>query len=320
MAIVWYSEKQAEEEFEETLSQWATTQGYQGCYSAQETRDAIEDTRSWASDSRTALSLLEFVERSPKKITVVGMRGGYQCFDSTAGRNRDMPTIFIDLQGRLTVNVRNPHNLHLDPNSCKGFAAELDNRVALLHEFGHAKQWIERPTMFDNKVWADGSGGFDARLEKKTFAADIREKAIAMRERRGKVEDNLERVGKLPYKKPDVFQSKSEFEAFTAPVWGVVVEVDNMARHEWPICRELGLPFRSNYRDINCASDSAPSLTSIIRRKVAEELARQKAKKEAKTLELLALKNSSALADECPKCGYKQKNKLLLRQHINSHT
>jgi hypothetical protein len=317
MTIAWLSEAAAESEFEDTLTQWATMYGYKGCYSAEETQKAIGDTKTWAMYSPTARKLMFFIERSAQRITVVGMRGGYQCFDSTAGRNKDMPVIFIDLNGKLTVNVRTPHNLHLDPNACNGQVLELDNNVALLHEFGHAKQWIERPTLFDNRH--PGRGGFDARIEKKTFASAIRDKAIEMRQRRGQVEENLAKVGKLPYKTPDVFQSKEEFDEFRAPAWGPVIEMDNMARHEWPICREMGLPLRANYRDINCTSDAAPSLTSMIRRKVAEELAREKAKQEEKAKEALRIAQSKSAGGACPKCGLVIKSALLLKQHINTH-
>jgi hypothetical protein len=319
MSIEWLSEEAAEKEFEETLTQWATMYGYKGCYSAEETQNAIAEAKNWARYSPTARKLLFFIERSKQKILVVGMRGGYQCFDSTGGKNKDKPVIFIDLNGKLTVNVRTPHNLHLDPNLCTGAVEELDNNVALLHEFGHAKQWIERPTLFDNNHPGRGSG-FDARLEKKTFATAIRDQAIEMRERRTKVENDLEKVGKLPYKKTDVFQSKAEFDEFRAPAWGPVIEMDNMARHEWPICREMGLPLRANYRDINCTSDAMPSLTSVIRRKVADELAKEKAKQEEKQKELLRIAQAKNAPAVCAVCKLACKNALMLRQHMNAHS
>jgi hypothetical protein len=318
MTIEWLSEAAAETEFDDTLTQWATMYGYKGCYSAAETAKAVADSRAWALRSHTARRLMLYIHLAPQTISVVGMRGGYQCFDSTAGRNKDRPVIFIDLNGKLTVNVRTPHNLHLDPNACTGLVEELDNNVALLHEFGHAKQWIERPTLFDNRH--PGRGGFDARIEKKTFATDIREKAMEMRQRRTKVEDNLEKAGKLPYKKPDVFQSKAEFDEFRAPAWGPVIEMDNMARHEWPICREMGLPLRANYRDINCTSDSSPSLTSLIRRKVEEELARERAKAEAKAQEARRIAQANAAGAVCAVCGERCKNAMMLKHHMFKHT
>jgi hypothetical protein len=317
MTIEWLSEAAAETEFEDTLTQWATMYGYKGCYSAEETRKAIADTKAWAMYSPTARKLMFYIERSAQKITVVGMRGGYQCFDSTAGRNKDMPVIFIDLNGKLTVNVRTPHNLHLDPNLCTGAVEELDNNVALLHEFGHAKQWIERPTLFDNRH--PGRGGFDARIEKKTFASAIRDGAIEMRARRNKVEEDLAKIGKLPYKTPDVFQSKEEFDQFRAPAWGPVIEMDNMARHEWPICREMLLPLRANYRDINCTSDSSPSVTSLIRRKVLEDLAREQAKADLKAKELLRIAAAKSAGADCPLCKKPFKNAMMLKHHMFSH-
>lgn len=317
MTIEWLDEAAAEIEFEDTLTQWATMYGYKGCYSAEETMNAIADTKTWARYSPTARKLMFYIQRAPQKITVVGMRGGYQCFDSTAGRDKDKPVIFIDLNGKLTVNIRTPHNLHLDPNLCTGRVEELDNNVALLHELGHAKQWIERPTLFDNRH--PGRGGFDARIEKKTFATDIRDKAMAIRQQRTKAEDEQAKSGKPADKKPDVFQSRTEFDQFRAPAWGPVIEMDNMARHEWPICREMGLPLRANYRDINCTSDAAPSVTSLIRRKVEEELAREKAKAEAKAQEVLRIAQAKSAGATCAVCGEVCKNAMMLRHHMFKH-
>jgi hypothetical protein len=33
--------------------------------------------------------------------------------------------------------------------------------------------------------------------------------------------------------------------------WFVVIDVDNMQRHEWPICTEMGLPIRMHYSDLS---------------------------------------------------------------------
>jgi hypothetical protein len=46
--------------------------------------------------------------------------------------------------------------------------------------------------------------------------------------------------------------------------WGRVLEMDNMARHEWPICREIGVPYRTNYRDLDATTTAEASLTSQI--------------------------------------------------------
>lgn len=323
MAIVWYSEAEAESTFEETLTQWATMYGYKGCYTREETYEAVRKAKFWARNSPTAVALMRFVEDAPQKIVVVGMKGGYQCFDSTAGAAKDVQVIFVDLDGKLTVNVRTPHNIHFDPNLCTANVAPLNNRVALLHEFGHARQWIERPTLFDNTKsapravlpkWggaAKGAGGgqFDARLEKKTFGAAIREKAMAKQLPKD--------LGGGP-KPAEMFQSDDEIKEFKAPVWGPAIEMDNMARHEWPICDELGLPKRANYRDINCTSDSAPSLTSMIRRKAQEALAKERAKEEEKRRETERQKKARTTSAACTHPGYDKTfpNALMLKLHF----
>src|SRR5262245_54493998 len=313
MTIQYYDEAEAERLFQTTFVEWASWSKaqYKGCYSADETKQAVAETRSWAARSATAAQVMDFVTNATKVIHVVGMRGGYQCFNSTEGADQSMPVVFIDLDGRLTVNVRGPHNLHLDPEMCKGNVYVLDNRIALLHEFGHSKQWIETPSMFDNKAAAKGArqpkwgqaaqkhggGQFDARLDKATFATAIRDKA-AERWKKSVCPSCGEWVDIDPktnnrldpkrdkIKRPNALHicrgTRSENAAiptaeevlkyneqtnptgYKPPVWGAKIEMDNMSRHEWPICVELGITPRVNYRDINGESDGEPSLTSQI--------------------------------------------------------
>jgi hypothetical protein len=336
MAIEWYSEAQAETAFEDTLTQWATMYGYKGCYSPEQTYEAMRKTKFWARNSPTAVSLVRFVEDAPKKIVVVGMKGGYQCFDSTAGVDKNLQVIFIDLDGQLTVNVRTPHNISFDPNLCTANVAPLNNRVALLHEFGHAKQWIERPTLFDNQKAAAGvkmprwgGGQVDARLEKRTFASDIRSKAGVMlggrqggsvsSQREERVLPDQSKITVRRTVRGGTLPTDEEFNEFKPPVWGPAIEMDNMARHEWTICDELGLPKRANYRDINCTSDSAPSVTSMIRRKVAAVVAQEKAREEAKRLEAERQKQARTAQVKCshPGCDMAFKSKLELNLHFN---
>jgi hypothetical protein len=90
----------------------------------------------------------------------------------------------------------------------------------------------------------------------------------------------------------------------------VHIESDNMARHEWPICRELGLPYRQNYRDVNVTSDGAPSMTSQIRRKIEHEakLQREKAEAEAK-------RKGQIAANKCGWCQLVFPNRASLADH-----
>jgi len=339
MTIKWYDEAAAEKVFQTTFVAWASQYGYKGCYSAEHTRTALEATKAWALASPTAQEILRHVSASSKEIHVVGMIGGYQCFNSTEGADLDLPVVFIDLDGQLTVNVRTAHNLHLDPSACTGNTIALDNRVALLHEFGHAKQWIETPAMFDNSP-----GNFDARLGKSAFAAEIQAKAAARLARStcprcGELVE-LDKVTKAMLnpdrdrvKHPKAlhicqgsksskaiapaaiiataeevqpFNEKTNPDGYKPPVWGAKIEMDNMARHEWPVCTELGLGQRVNYRDINVTSDGAPSQTSQIRRMALAEQ-----KKNAALKEVILAPGTV----KCPYCAF-TKSRMFVNNHI----
>ncbi len=301
MALKYYSEAEAEKIFEATLVSWASNQGYKGCYSAGETEEAIDDLKEWSRESLTARKVMFCVEMSFREIAVVGMKGGFQCFDSGAGPKKNIPTVFIDLDGKLTVNVRGPHNLHLDPMQCTGNVLALDNDVALLHEFGHAKQFLERPLLFENS-----GTEFDPRHEREGFARAIREQAEL-------VLKNKSKKGLLS--KPEL-EARLKDRSEHGPKWMVAIELDNMSRHEWPICRELGLPRRANYRDINCTSDGAPSLTSVIRNKVVQEKAREQKQLRERGTELKGL---GAGVKVCPTCKLPFKSSLALNTHFLVH-
>jgi hypothetical protein len=369
VAFKFLDEKTAENLFEHTFIKWLAF-GYKGCYSPRETEREMVDTTSWAWNSKTARDLMAAVSSSEKKIYVVGMRGGFQCFNSTEGPDQDMPVVFIDLDGRLTVNVRTPHNLHWTPNSCRGQAVALPNRIALLHEFGHAWQWIERPLMFDNQKgkgttkklqvtdttprgvarWNDdgtvktkmvnvkgGKFDFDARLDKGKFALSIKERAEQMKKGRtdsprdwmgtdqtqpsdqpgaivsvdpkwGDVRKNakgelVSKQGVIPKADVVMMIPKGDNEEYEPPKWGVPIEEDNMSRHEWPICIELGLPLRKNYRDVNASTTGAPSATSIIALKAVEFEKQETARKQRQEREMEEMKKRATATKKipCPK-------------------
>lgn len=274
MALEFINEREAEQRYESILTNWARSYGYKGCHSAGRTKMMLKDTEWWARNSKTAQKVLQLVKGSAKKITVVGMRGGYQCFDSDG-------MIFIDIDGQLTVNVRGPHDLHLDPRVISGRrnVVELNNRLAILHEFGHAKQWIETPAMFDNK-----QGDYDARLDKTKFAQDIRAAA----------EKRLKKTGD-----ESVLPAK---ETVSSIAWSVKIELDNMSRHEWPICKELGLPMRANYRDINSRSAAVESTTSSIQAKLRVQFERERQAALAKQREAEAIIKRGKKQKVCPHC------------------
>jgi hypothetical protein len=323
--LYYYSEKQAEKEFEATLVSWAKDYGYKGCYSQQETHKKLIATVKWAQRSPLARQIFEFVSLHSKRIVVVGMKGGFQCFSSTEGDNK-VPVVYIDLDGKLTINARTPHNLHFDPSARLNSGlradtslhidpsawgnrptAELDNNIALLHELGHAKQWLERPQLFDGDYRA---GGLDFTLALRKHAETVVKRGLEKAPDSPLAHNIRMAAGRTLADFPSVPQTPEELAQVkkNRPVWSVHIESDNMARHEWPICRELGLPYRQNYRDINVTSDGAPSTTSQIRRKVEQEAKaqREKAEEEAKRKGQVKVMKTGALV-ECPRCHRKVK-------------
>jgi hypothetical protein len=287
------SEAEAEKLFEETLIQWRRAYNYRGCSTVLDTMIAVQWATAWAWRSPTAQDLMKNVRASEKTIYVVGMRGGFQCFNSTEGPKQDMPVVFIDVQGKLTANVRTEHdivvdNQHVPPESCTNGVFEINNNIAILHEFGHAMQWIERPLLFDNHFKkAEGSDG-------KSFREAIRAQATKINPKGG-------------------LQTEEEYKAYKPiTAWGVVIEMDNMSRHEWPICKELGLPRRVNYRDINATSEGPGTATSQIVAKAREAEERERvAKANAEAAKGLAKNTEST----CPRCKKSFKSKILLRAH-----
>lgn len=326
MSLKFLNEAEAEKICAGTLTEWVKTAGYKGCHSGEETRKAVEDAKIWAAKSKTARELMSYVETSPKEILVVGMRGGYQCFDSTGTDDANKPVVYIDLDGRLTRFVRQPHQLHFAPEDCARLGVNtvaMDNRVALLHEFGHAKQWIERPLFFDNhfmqqkgkevkpvlKVQKKVDDGDPLLNPKGTFkpatgaikgggkVGDSFAQAIQARaaEVWGKKAEGMIDPLLNPYgEKGGFLLSEEELKALT-PVtgYGVRIEADNIARHEWPVCDELEIPRRMNYRDIGGKSTAKESQTSTLLKRAAQASA---AKSNLPAPKPMA-------KSKCPKCG-----------------
>lgn len=312
MALIYLEESEAEAACEETLLTWVTTSNYKGCYSAKETRDQMANTLTWAKNSPTAAQLLQFVADASVEIRVIGMRGGYQCFDTTGTKDKQ-PVVFIDLDGRLQNYVRQPHQVHIPPEQMKSVAQQgdivsLDNRIALLHEFGHAKQFIERPLLFAGH-YKQGQGkvgkflkvggkavGLEGEAPLGSFASAIQERAQQMWKKKGVAN-------------PDLLTNE-ELAAF-APVPGgyaVRIEMDNMARHEWPICKELGIPLRTNYRDLFGGTSATASQTSTLLKRANEQ-------QQAKQREIVQLAPGA-----CPYCPKKFPSNSRLRVHVmNDH-
>src|SRR5690348_17033815 len=114
MSIEWLEESVAERLFNETLVDWHANFHYSGCHTPDATKQYVYSFfTAGYSESPTATALMQYIDLSPTKIYVVGMRGGFQCFNSTEGPDKNMPVIFIDVDGKLEIFVRSPHGMQL---------------------------------------------------------------------------------------------------------------------------------------------------------------------------------------------------------------
>lgn len=109
--------------------------------------------RLWAQAYKTARSIFAVVDTSQTTIHFIGMQGGFSCFNS------DWPvpgegTVYLDLDVRLGIKIRDGvDKVTREPRYKQGksgdFVVALEKYLALLHELGHAKQFLETPWLFD---------------------------------------------------------------------------------------------------------------------------------------------------------------------------
>ncbi len=300
MTIRFYGEAEAEDIFGEELKNWISF-GYKGCHSKVESTVEIENLKEWAKESKTAMDIMRFIINSPTEIGFVGMKGGFQCFGSGEGKYGSA-VVFIDLDAILSIRPRTSETMHTLPTSfINPMTVKMDNKIAILHEFGHAKQWIENPILF-----IPTGKGADHRSNPSVFRDAIRAKA-----------NNLTSTSPVPT--PRSVQSLSEYNAQSVgierPTWSVYIESDNMARHERPICKELGLPYRDNYGDINGTSHGQISPTSKIYQEAIISIEREKAAEAEKERRRLELDNKRI---PCPLCDAKFRSNMLLNRHITA--
>ena len=190
----------------------------------------VEKVKEWSADSKTALATINFVARAQQEVAIVGMRGGDTAFDSD-NPARGKGVIYVNLDLRMGL---------------KGSKVELHQYVALLHELGHAKQWIERPEFFSASVLE--TSAFKEAIEK-SAAEFFQKRALAAQGREFKKmsADEIDevRMGKLGLSnRIDKKQQWRQRDSI------VRIESDNLARHEWPICDEKKIPRRNSYMDL----------------------------------------------------------------------
>jgi hypothetical protein len=332
MAIVWCDKNEAMEEFHKQLLPWVQTSMLRDLYSAAETKEYVTDAVKWAfmGGSQTALDLFYFIQKATEPIHIIGMKGGFQCFGSEEGLRGNKRAVFIDIDGILSINQRaskDEHNLvmtpgtsgkpgfklvrvraqpgadddHVSPREFKGTVIELSNKIAALHELGHAKQCIERPSLFAGKIGSKPNPRMKPEKGGPTpFAAEIQAAALARAQRAGG-----SRAPRLqPLQGPtDHIGSKAELETFASapPAWDPVIEMDNMARHEWPICREMKIGFRTNYCDLSGTTGAKTAqLSTLISRKVKEVEDKARQEKEHGDPALRAAAQTAGVKHRCP--------------------
>ena len=308
MAFKFWGGADAENEFRDDIMTVHRNSGYTGCYPVAKTQDVWSKLRIWSAPSRTARDLFRFIDESKQVIHVVGMSGGFQCFGSAQGSDHKKGVIFVDLDAKLMIIANTSHNLHLPMDVMsklwKGTSggntrADLDNRITLLHEIGHARQWIEKPGWFDNdyRTATKVGVGDAAKTMKDLTAAEILRLATAKAGAGG--------ASFLP--KTQAGDAGVTQKMKSPVVWGVPIEHDNMRRHEWKICREMGLPLRSNYGDIaDGGSAKNSSLTTQMFRWIKEDE------------EAMAAKNAARIerpATVCTVCNVDFKSFIKLNAH-----
>lgn len=301
MTLVYVDSQEALDEFkEELVPHMKDSSELRDLYSAQETKEYVTESVKWAAmnGSNTALDLFAFVSASQHQIRVVGMKGGFQCFGTAEGKHK-RPVVFIDLDGMLKFKTRisrSEHNLrfppflrggqsqglidrhytdyakdseHVLPDKFVGKETELSNRIATLHELGHAKQWIERPRIFVRPITK--------------VRDEIRERA-----------EKMAGPGAT-----HVLAAGQNSPLFTS--WDPIVEMDNMSRHEWPICQEMGIGYRKNYCDLGGKTGGHGAQMAELLRRAIEEKEREEAKSKTHLPKVTVGGISAKI--KCPRCG-----------------
>lgn len=196
----------------------------------------VELARRWArKHSKTGLAILDIVARSKQTIHVVGWRGegedeGFTMFDS------DSPipgegTVFINLDVFVEI---------VESGGQTGRSNVMNSFVVMLHEFGHAKQFLEYPAIFK-------SGASDSGLD----AAQSRNAASAAYDEAAK-----KRTAEVKLANPKMGYSaasalvKRELGMPPHLAFSNLIEWDNYQKHEGPICDEAGIMRRNFYANI----------------------------------------------------------------------
>jgi hypothetical protein len=156
--------------------------------------NTYEQYKSQVNASSTANAILKFLEESSKTVGVL-------LIDKDFDSMYIPPFVFepdaVPFDGGIAVvNILSPIKIE---------DTEIPLGVSLMHELGHAKQYIEAPVDFEQKY----------------------------QEAKGEIKTNY----------PSELTRTKKGEKISQ----LIIENENVALHEAPICNDLDLPFRKRY-------------------------------------------------------------------------
>lgn len=174
--------------------------------------------KRWARCSKTAKDLIFRVENSKKTCFVVCYRG--------TGR-----TVFGGDEPRVGEGC-----VHWDIDArykSHGGNTDFHHYIAMLHEMGHFTQWSDRNQFYS---------GTPIMHQPTIIQQGARQHFIKMAGNNG--ENAYQR--KKAYAKTYIGNPVLP----TYKGWSIRIEMDNLIRHEWPICDEAKIPRRLGYTDL----------------------------------------------------------------------
>lgn len=262
-----------------------------------ETVQYFYEVVEWSKRSPTAQKIIKVVQDADIEVDFIGMHGGFQCFDESALNavtQEKKPTVYIDVDGKLQVFVRQPHELALSRLQAeeafkrgeggKPQMESFDNKIALLHELGHAKQFIENPQWYRHYCLQSNRGDFREAIN--TAATKYWTKKFTPKPKQTVSNPpnsvyapgvppspgippapSIPPAPGMPPAPPAPGMSSNSSKGSVRnkvnaivqtrtqkPVdlgWAAVIDIDNIQKHEWPICKEMNLPQRFNYTDLS---------------------------------------------------------------------
>jgi hypothetical protein len=234
----------------------------------------------WSKKSPTAQKIIKVIQDAKIEVDFIGMHGGFQCFDESALNTvtqKKKPTIYIDVNGKLQVFVRQPHELALSRLEAeekfkrgeggKPKMEPFDNKIALLHELGHAKQFVENTQWYLHFCLQSNRGDFREAINTAANKFWTQKFTPKPKQSVSNPPNSIYAPGVSPPPPPAPGVSsnnakssvRSKVNALVQtrtqkPVdlkWAAVIDIDNIQKHEWPICKEMNLPQRFNYTDLS---------------------------------------------------------------------